>query len=423
MHIAFVDANAGGLQVISAAKAAGHRVTFLEPPRPGYPRNAHTLAVVGSADRVIAGVATTDPDEVTDTLAKVHAEEPLDAACSPWEYAVEAVAVACRRLGLRGTTPAGVLTARRKDRARAALDRAGVASARFAYAADERAAIEAAQRIGYPVVVKPPSGAGSRLAAVARDAAAVAGACRAMLASAGDLPPLWQEQYRRGFLIEERLAGPMVSVEIGRRGGEFFPFAVAGRLRWAGHEVVELGGFIPADVSAGQAAACIGYAERVCLAIGLDVGVFHLEMIITDRGPVLVEANPRVMGAALPVIYQHATGHDIYAALVQLLAGGPVDVPPVPDGCTGGHKVLPARDGMIPADTSLGWLGSQPGVLDVAGFADFHTGPGARVHADQLIARFLLRAPDHRAFRESTAGILARLEHDLGLPLMTRPLD
>lgn len=425
MHIAFVDANAAALDLIRRAKLAGHRVTFLQNETTWYSATEQNLATVHSVDRLVDQVATTDADAVTRALAAVHEVDPLDAVVTQHELCTETTAVACRALGLRGTSPEGVVTARRKERTRAALERAGLASARYAVATTADEALEAADRIGYPVVLKPPSGADSLLAHVAHDAGEAAVAAKAILDGFGSVPEHWQEQFRRGILVEELLVGRLVSVELGGRDGEWFPFGVSGRSRWSGDEVVELGAHMPARLSGEQRDACVAYGVAVCRAIGLDLGVFHLEMMVTERGPVLIEANARAMGGAMPTIYQHATGTNIYDHLLTILdpAAAPVRPPAAFDGCTGGCKAMTVRGGTIAATASLDWLAERPDVLQVLGFEEYKTGPGCTVGPEQVVARFILRTADPAALPGTMDQVLRRLQEETGVELMIGTRD
>ncbi|WP_411141974.1 acetyl-CoA carboxylase biotin carboxylase subunit family protein [Streptomyces sp. x-80] len=420
MHLAFVDSNPPALQAIRLAKEAGHRVTYLQSAHTQYPLTDANLALVSSVDRLVDGLVTTDDDAVTEALAECHAAHPIDFVTTQHEMSAEAVAAACRALGLRGTSPEAVLLARRKDRCRAALQAAGLASARFATATDEAQTLAAAERIGYPVVLKPPSGAAGLLARIVHDAAEARAAWRAWQHSLDAIPEDWRGQFRRGVLVEEFLVGELVSAEIGARDGQFFPLCISGRFRWAGDGVTALGSFIPADLAAHQAAACWEYARRVCRAIGADIGVFHLEIMVTRRGPVLVEFNPRVMGGGLPAAYRHATGQEVYAALLAVLDGSDEVPAPLPRaGCTAVRVVIPREAGRLGPGATLAPLAEHPSVKEVIGFGEYRTGPGSEVARGQALARFIVQETDRTALERTSEQLLSRLEPLLGVPLMT----
>lgn len=416
MHLVVVDSNPAGLVALERATAMGHRVTFVQSPAPLYVGTPAELAAVAAVDELRDGVNTFDPEEVTRVLADVHAAHPVDVVVTLHEIAAEAVAIACRALGLRGTSPEGVLTARNKDRARAALARAGLPSARFAVAHSADDAVAAAGSIGWPVVLKPPSGADSLLSFTATGPEEAREAARQILDGAGTVPQRWRPQFRRGVLVEEYLVGTLVSVELGVRDGRCYPFSVTGRFRWAEDEVVELGSFIPAALPDATAAECVAYAESVCRALGLDLGLFHLEIMVTDDGPRLVEANPRVMGGALPTIYELATGLNIYDGLLQVLdPDAEVVVPPRPSRTVGGRKVMSREPGTIDAHARLDWMLDRSEVLGVVGFDTYGTGPGRRVEAGDVIARFLVAGADYSSVVVAAEDLLQRLESVTGL--------
>lgn len=424
MHIAFVDSTATALPVIRWARELGHRVTYVRPVLPYYPPTEENLRIVRMADRIVEPTATADPDAVTAVLRRVHAEEPIDLANTQFEGAAGAVAIACQRLGLPGTAPEAVLTARRKDRCRAVLHAAGVATAGFAHVTTARAAVTQAERIGYPVICKPPSATSSLLTFVARDADEVREAAARILAGADTQAELWRPHLTDGVLVEELLVGPMVSVEIGVAAGVYHPFCVTGRFRWHEDEVVELGSYLPADLPPEQTRACVEYAIAVCRAIGADLGVFHLEMIVTDRGPVLVEFNPRAMGGGIPAAYRHATGHEIHRSVVQILTGGSeVDVPPLLDGCTAVCAVTTRTGGTLSPTATLARLHEDPAVRDVLGFDHYGARPGKPVAPGTVLARFVLRGPDLPTVRAHMTALLHALETDLALPLMVGDKD
>jgi biotin carboxylase len=426
MHIAFVDANPAALEAIARASDEGHVVSYIESPDPYYRATAENQSLIARADRVVRGVRTTDAAAVTAALARCHAWKPVDFAVSHHELAVEAVAMSCQALGLPGTSPRAVLTARRKDLLRAALRDAGIAGPEFAMAPDADSAVAAADEIGYPVVVKPPSGTDSRLASVARDRAEVRAACARMLGDGLDtLPPGWREQFSRGVLVEGYLSGPLVSAEIGMRDGRCYLFCVSGRTRARDDEVIEIGPHIPAELPGAQERECAAYAESVCRAIGLDLGIFHLEMIVTPRGPVLVEANPRIMGGIMPTVYQHATGRSIYSGFLQIISGAPVDCAPSRfDGCVTGRRFFASEDGSLPAAWDTSWLASFAGQLirfDPPGALGLR--PCQRVRRGQVIARVISRGRDYAATARTGARIAALIEESWKLRLLRGEYD
>jgi biotin carboxylase len=424
MHIAFVDSNQAALAAIACAKDEGHQVSFIESFDPIYPRTAANLRLIERADWITRDVATTDAAAVTAALAECHRRHPVDFAVTQHEMVVEAVALSCQALGLRGTSPDAVLTARRKDLVRAALRDAGIAVPAFALARDTAEAVAAAEAIGYPVVIKPPSGADSKLTFVACDDAEARAACEHALGDLSLVPPVWRPQFSRGLLVEQHLAGPLVSAEIGMREGHGYMFCISGRTRACEDEVIEVGPHIPAELPADQARACGAYAAAVCRAIGLDTGVFHLEMIVTPRGPVLVEANPRVMGGIMPTVYQHAAGRSIYTGFCQIISGRPVDVPESFDGCVTGRRFFAAVDGKLPDSWDTGWLAGYAGRLvrfDPPGALGL--GPLQPVRRGEVIARVIVRGADYAQTVLTGTQIGAHVAETLGIKLMHGEYD
>jgi biotin carboxylase len=425
MHIAFVDSNSAALEAIACARDEGHVVSFIESFDPFYSRTAENLRLISRASWIMRDVATTDAAAVTAALARCNSWKPVDFAVSQFELATEAVALSCKALGLRGTSPDAVLTARRKDLVHAVLRDAGIAVPSFAVARDADEAAAAADAIGYPVVVKPPSGADSQLASVAHDTAGVRAASARILGNLETVPPVWRTQFLRGLLVEEHLSGPLVSVEIGMRDGRGYVFCVSGRTRARDDEVIEIGPHIPAELPAGLERDCVAYAESVCRAIGLDVGIFHLEMITSPRGPVLVEANPRIMGGIMPAVYRHATGRSIYSGFLRIISGDPVDCArPRFDGCVTGRRFFTREDSRLPDGWDTRWLAAYSGELirfdppDVLGFR-----PSQPVRQGQVVARLIMRGTDYAATAKTGVQIAGFIEKFWKIPLMSGEYD
>lgn len=52
--------------------------------------------------------------------------------------------------------------------------------------------------------------------------------------------------------------------------------------------------------------------------MGLDLGIFHIEMILTSDGPVVIDPNARLIGGLAPKMLSTAIGHNIYEILIDI---------------------------------------------------------------------------------------------------------
>jgi hypothetical protein len=192
---------------------------------------------------------------------------------------------------------------------------------------------------------------------------------------------------------------------------------ISGRYRATTDEVVGLGGFMPARLDPETWRACEAYAVRVCRALGLDFGLFHLEVIVTAEGPRLVEANPRMMGGALPILYERFTGQSIQDHLIALHLGAPLPVPALPaHRVVSTHRLNASRAGVIAAGARFDWVSDYaPHIvyLDTELLV-----PGRACTAGETLGRYQLVHERHALNDELAATVLARFEAEMGIPLL-----
>ncbi|MDX8001001.1 ATP-grasp domain-containing protein [Xenorhabdus sp. Reich] len=130
-----------------------------------------------------------------------------------------------------------------------------------------------------------------------------------------------REQYLRGFIVEEYLCGKMVSAEVVHDGKKACVFMISGRERSNHDELIEYRIDMPAKISQEDWKLCESYTLDIVKAIGLSHGLFHIELMITLEGPILVEVNPRIMGSYMPLLYQNLTKNNISEWLVNIHVG------------------------------------------------------------------------------------------------------
>lgn len=102
-----------------------------------------------------------DEDAVVADAVAIAGRVKLERIVCLWEPLMVMAARIRERLGLPGMTVAETLPFRDKETMKQVLDRAGIRTPRHARADRVEQVVEAAERIGYPIIVKPIAGAGS----------------------------------------------------------------------------------------------------------------------------------------------------------------------------------------------------------------------------------------------------------------------
>lgn len=418
-HILFVDANVPGIHTLRLAKQRGHRVSFITTrTNRFYPDNTDTRDVIASLDRVMEVDETSDPLQLIDAVETFISQDPIDHLLTQNEFAIDAAAVLASHFGIHFTSPTGVRMARNKAKAREILEKHGIPSAKHRVVRTVDEAVGAAQEIGYPVILKPLAGADSILAFRADSSEQLADEMKRGLDELKHFPAQIHNLLERGFLIEECLIGELVSAEIGFRDGKAYRFIVSGRPRARRNECVEMGAFMPGNLSNAQRDECFDYAERVCRALGLDVGIFHIELIYTERGPILVEANPRLMGGVMPALFEAVTGECALSALLDIHLGEVAhlsSLPLLPRKVVTTRKLMPISDGVLSSEIDTTWLADyQPQFI---GFSPYCLAEGEKVKASQVLARCQVTGASFEEATRLADEILHRFERMLRIDL------
>jgi biotin carboxylase len=166
-----------------------------------------------------------------------------------------------------------------------------------------------------PVVFKPTGLDGSRAVRLVERAADLEG---------------WEAEldrhgYRGSVLIEEYLRGPEFSVEALTAAGRHHIVGITAKRLGPPPRFVEMGHVFPAPLPDAHRAAIVALVRAFLDAAGYRFGPTHTEVILTARGPRIVESQARLGGDRIPQLIEVATGFDIEAALFRALAGDPVE--------------------------------------------------------------------------------------------------
>lgn len=337
-HLAFVDANYTSLNAVAYAREQGYRTTFVySSVHRRHPDTPGNREIIANADHFVIIDAPLDRDNVAAALGPIHAEHPIHAVIALFEFTVEPAADASEILGLNFVPLADVARlCRNKGAVRLRLEDCGIVNARHKFCQVPEEIRAAVAHVGYPCMLKPVNGHSSLLTFRLDGPADLDKALDQIERDRRD--PWSQERMvsERGMIVEEYFVGPMVSVEIGVRGEDMRIYMITGRKRIGSNELLDWGVDMPAWLDDTQWTHCETYARQIARAIGLDNGIFHFEMIVTANGPRLVEANSRLMGGNLPLVYSNLTGSVIYGDLFSYFLR--TDLAPLPDPRGFGHS-------------------------------------------------------------------------------------
>ena len=229
------------------------------------------------------------------------------------------VAKVCDKLHLHGIHYETAIKATDKYEMIKAFKEYNVPSPWFFVANSLKDIIALEGKLSFPCIIKPTDNAGSH--GVAK------------VDSFQELLKVYNysHSFSRGgnVIIEEYLDGPEVSVEIIYYEGTANILQITDKLTTGAPFFVEMGHSQPSSLDSLTIKLVRETAINACDAIGIENGPAHVEMKITNRGPVMVELGARMGGDNISThLVPLSTGIDMVEATIQLALGNPPEVSP-----------------------------------------------------------------------------------------------
>ncbi|HEY8472064.1 MAG TPA: ATP-grasp domain-containing protein [Natronosporangium sp.] len=265
-----------------------------------------------------------DPLETVDAADLIAAARgvPADGVFTWDEARVLQCAKVAAALGLPGGDPEAIMRCRDKHRTREALAAAGVPQPASVLVSTAEEALAAADRIGYPVVLKPRALAAS-LGVVRVDTPDEL-AERFEFARDTTVPGAWQ--YDAAALVEEYLPDPEVSVDSAVHQGTVYPMFLARKEIGYPPYFEEVGHVVDAADPLLTDPAIRQVVQDTHTALGFRDGMTHTELKLTASGPKVIEVNARLGGDLIPYLGLLATGMDPGLAAAAVAVGKPPEL-------------------------------------------------------------------------------------------------
>jgi biotin carboxylase len=132
-----------------------------------------------------------------------------------------------------------------------------------------------------------------------------------------------------GVIIEEYMRGPEVSVEVVTIDGEPHVLQVTDKLTTGAPHFVEMGHSQPSRLAESDLAKIRDLASRAVKAVGIKNGPAHVEIILTENGPKMVELGARMGGDCITThLVPLSTGIDMIEATIRIACGEKPDITP-----------------------------------------------------------------------------------------------
>ena len=423
--VVFVTAGYSGKKFIfEKAKELGVRSIVLDGPDSW----AQSLVAEGVIEKFVP-VDFGDADAVFDRAlsgvlaARAAVGGELDGVCTFCEMAVPLVSRLAERLGLPCNSPDAVDAARDKSSTRKVMEAAGLPNPRSFLIEDAAQIAEAAKHVGFPAVIKPIFGAasigvvrvnseeelvaaykrvqkemssarivagalqqgadedeegggeastsaaaatgdaGADAAAKSADAATANGdAAAATNAPASAAASTW---IKTTLMVEEYLDGPKVDVDLVLSEGAPVYGSITDNWPTVEPYFNETGSNCPSVLPAEQQRELIDLAVRSVHALGLSIGVFHVELKQTSRGARLIEVNCRMGGGPVRATNLLVWGVDLVEEHLLTAAGIPSRPPvaPAPLKFIAEYSLNAKKTGKVAAIDFLEKYESHPDVL------------------------------------------------------------
>lgn len=306
----FVESNTTGTGelLMKRARALGFEPYLVTRNRARYP------FLKDSAAPQVIEAETGSPDDVIGMASKIGR---LKGIYSSSDYFVETASRAARAMGLPAANPEAIVTCRNKWKQALQLQRQSIAIPATRLATSITDVENILTQVTLPVVVKPVSGSGSSGVRLCDSATAAIKAFESAKIALLDQVELTSPD----ILIQQYIEGKEYSAEIIAHDGALHCLGILAKHKGPPPCFVEVGHDFPAPLPEPFLQDLASFAAGAASALGLNFGPAHVEFVITEWGPVIIEVNPRLAGGMIPVLLSHALGTSVLDMTIKLYAG------------------------------------------------------------------------------------------------------
>ncbi len=136
-------------------------------------------------------------------------------------------------------------------------------------------------------------------------------------------------------IIEQLLIGNEISVEAFAVNGIVSVLAITDKLTTGAPYFVEMGHSQPSKFTSSMKERIVVTAAAAMKAVGIKNGPAHVEMMVTEEGPIMIELGARLGGDFITTdLVPLSTGIDMLGATIHIACGESVDISPKIEKCS-----------------------------------------------------------------------------------------
>ena len=230
---------------------------------------------------------------------------------------MRAVAYTCEQLGLTGISYDTAIKATDKGEMIKAFEKAEVDHPWYFILTSPDMLDAVADKVTYPCISKPVDNAGSRGVMLINNQNELEEAVKYSSANG----------HKGGVIIEEYLRGNEVSVEVMVIAGDVHILQVTDKLTTGAPHFVEMGHSQPSRLGEDNVNAIKALAEKAVKAVGIQNGPAHVEIMLTEKGPKMIELGARMGGDCITThLVPLSTGVDMVKATIETALGNVPDI-------------------------------------------------------------------------------------------------
>lgn len=298
--------------------------------------------------------------------AVLHQKQPFDFVVSFYEDGVMNAALIGERLGIDANPLAPVLLTKDKGKMRAHMIEAGIPSIPFVVAATPGQVLDFAQATGWPIILKPASGMGSKQIHKLHHEYEIAVAFEAIRLAYPGIDPI----------AEKFIQGTEVSVEGMSWDGQHVIIGVTDKITTGAPHFVETGHNLPSALPPALQEQIKALTLRFLASVKHQFGPSHTEVIISPDGPIIVESHTRVGGDRIFEMVEHVYGVDLFSLTFKGFSGAYPGVLPKPPSAAA-VRFITLPQGRVSSIGGLDAARQMPGVVRV----ELHLQIGQQVKA------------------------------------------